>query len=173
MSDSFIGEIKIYAFNFAPRGWAQANGQLLPINQNQALFALLGTQFGGNGTTTFALPDLRDRTPLHQGTSSFGSYVMGERAGETAHALTLAEMPAHSHGISATSTTAPAPAVGPENALPATATHEPYRSGTVQTVSMKAGLTQSTGQGAAHPNMQPYLTMNFCIALQGIFPSRN
>ena len=173
MATPFIAEIKMFSFNFAPRGWAFTNGQLLPINQNQALFSLLGTIYGGNGQTNFALPNLQDRTPVHFGTSAFGSYAIGQTGGASTHTLTATEMPAHAHGIAATSSAAPATAIGPENALPANAPHEPYRSGSVTPVPMKAGLVQNSGSGQAHSNLQPYLVVNFCIALQGIFPSRN
>ena len=173
VAEAFIGEIKMFSFGFAPRGWAFANGQLLAIAQNQALFALLGTIYGGNGTTTFALPNLQDRTPIHAGTSSFGSFPQGSVGGEASHSLTLPEMPAHSHGIAATTAAAPTPGIGPENALPAAGAHQPYRSSAAQPVSMKPGLVQTAGAGQAHSNLQPYLVINFCIALQGLFPSRN
>lgn len=173
MAAPFLGEIKMFAFNFAPRGWALTNGQLLAIAQNQALFSLLGTTYGGNGQTTFALPDLRDRTPLHFGNGPFGSVLHGSVGGEASHTLSLTELPAHGHGVAATTANAPPTAIGPENALPATATHQPYRSGTVQPVAMKTGLVQNAGGGQPHSNLQPYLAVNFCIALQGIFPSRN
>lgn len=163
----------MFSFGFAPRTWALANGQLLPINQNQALFALLGTTYGGNGTVNFALPNLQDRTPIHTGTSAFGNYPLGSTGGEAAHALTVAEMPAHSHGIFANTSTAPVTAIGPESAIPASGTHEPYRIGATQVVPMKTGLVQTAGSGQAHSTMQPSLAINFCIALQGIFPSQN
>ena len=173
MATPFIAEIRMFGFNFPPRGWALTNGQLLPINQNTALFSLIGTIYGGNGTTNFALPNLQGRTPLHFGSSAFGSYQLGQTGGASAHTLVTSEMPAHSHGISATTSAAPTTAIGPESALPANAPHEPYRSGSVTLVPMKAGLVQNAGSGQAHQNMQPYLVVNFCIALQGIFPSRN
>jgi microcystin-dependent protein len=169
MSQAFIGEVRMFGFNFAPRNWAQANGQLLPINQNQALFALLGTIYGGNGTTNFALPNLQNRTPIHFG----NSFVQGQQGGSAGHTLTSAEIPVHSHGISATTATAPATPIGPESAQPASGAHQAYRSGAVQPVAMKTGLVTSAGLGGAHENMQPYLVVNFCIALFGIFPSRN
>lgn len=175
MSEQFIGEIRIFSFSFAPRGWALTNGQLLPINQNQALFSLLGTFYGGNGQTTFALPNLQDRTPLHAGITSSGTYVQGSVGGEAAHTLTLAEMPAHTHSVLATTNNAAAIALGPENAIAASGAHQPYRSGAVQAVTMKAGIgaAQTGGSGQPHANLQPYLAVNFCIAIQGIFPSRN
>lgn len=173
MATPFIGQIKCFAFNFAPRNWAFTNGQLLPIAQNQALFALLGTTYGGNGQTTFALPDLRDRTPLHFGNNAFGNYPQGSVGGEVNHTLAPAELPSHSHAVVATSAAAPAAAIGAENALPAAAAHQPYRSGAVQAVAMKTGLVQNAGSGQPHANLQPYLVLNFCIALTGIFPSRN
>ncbi len=168
MSDPFIGEIKMFSFAFAPRFWAQANGQLLPIAQNQALFSLLGTTYGGNGQTTFALPNLQTRTPLH----ASPNFPLGQTGGEAAHTLTSAELPVHTHGIVATSAAAPPAAIGPAGALPALAAHAPYRSGAVQTVPMKAGLVQASGGTQPHENQQPYLVINFCIALVGIFPSR-
>ena len=172
MAEPFLAEIRIFSFGFAPRGWAMANGQLLPINQNQALFSLLGTTYGGNGQTNFSLPNLQDRTPIAMDTSQFGTYLLGATDGEANHTLTLAEMSPHTHGVSATSAAAPATATGPENALPASAAHQPYRSGATVPVAMKPGLVANTGGGQAHNNLQPFLTLNFCIALQGIFPSR-
>lgn len=173
MASPYIGEIKMFGFNFAPRGWAFTNGQLLAINQNQALFSLLGTTYGGNGQTSFALPDLRDRTPLHFGSSVFGNYPQGSIGGGANHTLLSAELPLHSHSVVSTTAAAPAAAIGPENALPAVAGHQPYRSGAVQSVQMKTGLVQNAGGGQPHSNLQPYLVVNFCIALTGIFPSRN
>ncbi len=171
MSEQFIGEIRIFSFGYAPKYWAMANGSLLPINQNQALFSLLGTTYGGNGQTTFALPDLRDRTPLHAGSSSSGTYNQGETGGATSQTLTLSQLPVHSHGILASTAGAPVTAIGPENALPAAAAHQPYRAG-ASTTFMKIGLVQNSGGNQPHPNVQPYLALNFCIALQGIFPSQ-
>ena len=169
MSDFFIGEIRIMSFNFAPRNWAMCSGQLLPINQNQALFSLLGTQFGGNGQTTFALPDMRGRVPIHMG--GINGYVIGQNGGEVAHTLTMAEMPTHTHAMAATSAAAVA-GVGPGSGIPAVAAHAPYRSGSPQPlVAMHA--MNSTGGSQPHNNMQPYLRINFCIALVGIFPARN
>ena len=168
MSDFFIGEIRIVSFNFAPKSWAACDGQFLPISQNQALFSLLGTQFGGNGTTIFALPDMRGRMPIHMGSGSKGSYTIGQAGGEVAHTLNVSEMPLHTHAMQATTANA-VPGAGPGTGVPAVAPHAPYRSGG-SNVFMKMG---SAGGGQPHNNMQPSLGVNFCIALQGIFPSQN
>lgn len=166
MAEPFLSEIRIFSFQFAPRSWAQCNGQLLPINQNQALFALLGTTFGGNGQTNFALPNLQGRTPIHVGSG----HTLGERAGEQAHTLTIAEMPTHTHVAKATSelqgTVVPA-----GNYLALTAPSEFY-SGTINAVMLPQAVS-NVGGSQPHLNMQPFLTLNFCIALQGIFPSPN
>ena len=141
----------------------------LHIAQNQALFSLLGTQFGGDGRTTFALPDMRGRVPIHMGGSN--GYVIGQNGGEVAHTLTMAEMPTHTHAMAATSAAAVA-GVGPGSGIPALAAHAPYRSGSLQpAVAMRA--INSAGAGQPHNNIQPYLGINFCIALVGIFPARN
>jgi microcystin-dependent protein len=167
VSDPFIAEVRLMSFGFAPRGWALANGQLLPINQNQALFSLLGTTYGGNGTINFALPNLQGRVPIHAG----AGFTLGQSGGEGNHTLSPGEIPAHSHSL--TATTAPGVAgVGPAGALPALAPHAAYRSGATQLVPMRSGLVQNTGGNQPHANMQPSLAINFCIALQGIFPSR-
>lgn len=166
MGTPFLAEIKIMAFNFPPKGWAQCNGQLLPINQNQALFSLLGTTYGGNGQTTFALPDLRSRVPVHAG----GSISLGERAGEENHTLTQSELPAHIHpanGVSESGNT-PIP-TGGLLAAETTALYSPASN----LVALNAATMGLVGGSQPHGNMQPFLTLNFCIALQGIFPSRN
>ncbi|HYE59285.1 MAG TPA: tail fiber protein [Rhodothermales bacterium] len=159
----FLSEIKIFAFYFPPRGWAFCNGQLLPISQNTALFSLLGTTYGGNGTTTFALPNLQGRVPLHFG----NGHTLGEAAGVAVHTLTLSEMPAHVHAtpVATAATTNPSGALYATSPLgtPAFAT-----SGATG-----AWPTSSVGGSQPHENMPPYLALNFCIALQGIFPSRN
>lgn len=164
MSTPFMGEIRIMAFNFAPTGWTQCNGQLLPINQNQPLFALLGTTFGGNGNTNFALPNLRGRTPIHAGSG----HTWGQTGGEQAHTLTLVEMPTHFHTVQGTSLPADS-ATGVGNLL-ATATSNIY--GDAVALVPLAASSINTGGSQPHLNMQPYLVLNFCIALQGIFPSQ-
>ena len=167
MAEPFLSEIRIMSFNFAPQGWALCNGQLLPINQNQALFALLGTTYGGNGTTTFALPNLQGRTPIEVG----NGHQLGEPGGEQAHTLAVTELPTHTHTLNATSGTASA-------AVPAN-TLGYARSGTLMygpaasLVAMSAQAVGNAGSSQPHLNMQPFLTLNFSIALQGIFPSPN
>ena len=153
------------SFVFAPKGWALCNGQLLPINQNQALFSLLGTTFGGDGQVNFALPDLRGRTPIHVGSG----HTLGERGGEQAHTLSIAELPTHTHGMQASSANATTPIPGGN--LPAAANNM-YAPPTNLT-SLSPTMTTNVGGSQAHLNMQPFLTLSFCIALQGIFPSPN
>jgi microcystin-dependent protein len=166
MTSPFLGEVKILAFNFAPRGWALCNGQLLAINQNQALFALLGTTYGGNGTTTFALPNLQGRAPVFGGQSSI---QLGQAGGEENHTLTVAEMAAHNHPAQANSGN---PNTGPiAGNLWCAETAAAYA--TAPNAAMNSSAIGNTGGGQAHANVQPYLVLNFCIALQGIFPSRN
>jgi len=167
VSEPFIGQISITAFNFAPRGWALCNGQLLPIASNVALFSLLGTQYGGDGRTSFALPNLQGRVPLHVG----NGFNQGQPGGEEIHTLTLAEMPAHSHllgSVNQASSVTPA-----DNAFAA----KP-RGGVTRYAlpGSPIGINDGAppvGSSSAHPNMQPYLTLNFIIALNGIFPARN
>ena len=165
MAEPFLSEIRIMSFVFAPKGWALCNGQLLPINQNQALFSLLGTTFGGDGRVNFALPDLRGRTPIHVGSG----HTLGERGGEQAHTLSFAELPTHTHVAMAQ------PTVGTQNP-PGNAvlsqTSNMYRTADNLT-SLHAATLANVGGSQAHLNMQPFLTLNFCIALQGIFPSPN
>jgi microcystin-dependent protein len=157
------------SFVFAPKGWALCNGQLLPINQNQPLFSLLGTTFGGDGRVNFALPDLRGRTPIHVGSG----HTLGERGGEQAHTLSIAELPTHTHVLSGSSTAgnAPGPATPAANVL-ANSVNQVYAAAN-NLVAMNAGTVTNTGGSQAHLNMQPFLILNFCIALQGIFPSPN
>lgn len=165
MAEPFLAEIRIMSFVFAPKGWALCNGQLLPINQNQALFSLLGTTFGGNGQTNFALPDLRTRTPIHVGSG----HTLGERGGEQAHTLSIAELPTHTHVVNASSSNAATP-IPSGNVL--AASNNLYAAPTNLT-SLNPSVVTNIGGSQAHLNMQPFLTLNFCIALQGIFPSPN
>jgi microcystin-dependent protein len=153
-------------FQFAPRGWALCNGQLLPINQNQALFSLLGTTYGGDGRTTFALPNLQGRTPLHVGSG----YALGQPGGEVAHTLSTAELPSHGH--TAQGSSANGSAISPAGGLLAQRPSQAYHAPT-NLVAMMNGSLANFGGGQPHENMQPYLTVSFCIALQGIFPSQN
>jgi microcystin-dependent protein len=166
MSEPFIAEIRIVAFDFAPRGWALCNGQMLPINQNQALFSLLGTTYGGDGMTTFALPDLRGRSPAHPGTQ----ITLGERGGEENHTLTSSEMPTHNHP--AKGDTASASASSPTGNVWAASADNPFSSSAPNTA-LNAASVGAAGGSQPHPNLQPYLAVNFVIALQGIYPSRN
>lgn len=174
MSQPFLAEIKIISWNFAPRGWAFCNGQLLPINQNQALFSLLGTTFGGNGQTNFALPDFRGRSPYHR-----GSMVLGQAGGEAAHTLIVSEMPQHTHNPNASNTSGNLvfPAAGSpivQHNIWAITTQNPYVAPPGSNLaSMNAGCVSNTGGSQPHENRQPYTVLNFIIALQGIFPSRN
>jgi microcystin-dependent protein len=171
MGTPYLSEIRTFSFPYAPKGWAMCNGQLLPINQNQALFSLLGTVYGGDGRTTFALPDLRGRTPIHQS----NSHPQGEIGGSASHVLQLNEMPNHTHLVRASDTTASL-LVG-DNALLAKALTPNFSDtspGNVyeQASAMQGAVSVNSGY-QAHTNMQPYLTLNICIALQGIFPNRN
>lgn len=166
MGEPFLSEIKIMAFNYAPRAWALCNGQLLPINQNQALFSLLGTTYGGNGQTTFALPDLRGCVPVHSG----DGLTLGEKAGQAVHTLSMSEMPMHIHTLSATATDGNVDVPVPN--ILARTVNQIY--GPVQNLAqLAAGTVTNVGGSQAHENRQPYLVLNFCIALQGIFPSPN
>ncbi|MBO9553153.1 tail fiber protein [Cellulomonas sp.] len=164
MATPYIGEIKMASFNFAPKGWALCNGQLLPINQNQALFSILGTTYGGDGRVNFALPNLQGRTPIHTG----AGHTVGERGGEEAVTLGVSQLPAHAHAVAAA---ADANTTHPDGARFGTTTGAHY--GPTGQVVMAPGLVASTGGGQAHPNMPPYLVVSFVIALQGIFPSQN
>lgn len=166
MAEPFLAEIRIMSFEFAPRGWALCNGQLLPINQNQALFSLLGTTFGGDGRVNFALPDLRGRVPIHVGSG----HTLGERGGEQAHTLSIAELPTHTHVLNGTSNEGTA--LTTSGNLLAKNLNFSYHSPD-SLVAMNAGTIANVGGSQAHLNMQPFLALTFCIALQGIFPSRN
>ena len=167
MAEPFLSEIRIMSFGYAPRGWAQCNGQFLPINQNQALFSLLGTTFGGNGQTTFALPDLRGNVPIHVGQG----FTLGQKGGEQAHTITMSEMPQHLHTANATSTNGGV--IIPTGNLLAGGTPQLYHAPDGNLTPLNAATLGNVGGSQAHLNMQPFLTLNFCIALQGIFPSPN
>jgi microcystin-dependent protein len=185
MTQPFLGQVEVFSFNFAPKGWATCSGQLLPINQNQALFSLLGTTYGGNGQTNFGLPDLRGRVAIGYGNGQgLSPYVLGQVGGEENHTLNLNEMAAHNHNLNVNTTTAatnntnaPSTSVvlGQTVGVPAQgALFNLYLytsgspAGTLDTHSVGIG-----GGSQAHPNLMPYLTLNFCIALTGIFPSPN
>jgi microcystin-dependent protein len=156
------------SFVFAPKGWALANGQLLPINQNQALFSLLGTTFGGDGRVNFALPDIRGRAPIHVGSG----HTLGERGGEQAHTLSIAELPTHTHVLNSVAVPAPDPEPTPRTAnLLSESTAQSLYTGPANLTAMSPAAVTNTGGSQAHLNMQPFLILSFCIALQGIFPS--
>ena len=170
MAEPFLSEIRIMSFNYAPRSWAQCNGQLLPINQNQALFALLGTTYGGDGRVTFALPNLQGRTPIHAGSGR----TLGEQGGEQAHTLSTAELPDHAHVANATTSQAD------QNSNSAAPTRMSAQSNfsflygpATNLQPMAANALAPVGGSQAHLNMQPFLVLTFCIALQGVFPSTN
>jgi len=164
MAEPFLSEIRLMSFVFAPKGWALCNGQLLPINQNQALFSLLGTTFGGDGRVNFALPDFRGRVPIHVGSS----HTLGERGGEQAHTLSIAEIPTHTHTLRASSSSTGTVAVPTNNFL---APVSNSYGAPINLVAMAPSSIANVGGSQAHLNMQPFLTVSFCIALQGIFPS--
>jgi microcystin-dependent protein len=165
MAEPFLSEIRIMSFVFAPKGWALCNGQLLPINQNQALFSLLGTTYGGDGRVNFALPNLRGKVPMHFG----NGHTLGESAGQDAHTITTSEMPAHNHTVNTTSGNGSQ--VSPAGAQFASALNV-YR-GLDQLTTMTPTSLSNVGGSQAHENRQPLLVLSFCIALQGIFPSQN
>ncbi len=165
MAEPFLSEIRIMSFNFAPKGWAQCNGQLLPINQNQALFSLLGTTYGGNGQTTFALPNLRGRVPIHRG----NGHTLGEQAGSTSVTLSQQQMPQHIHFLMGQ------PATGTQLAAAGAVLSQAanvYRTPD-NLIALNPASVSNVGGSQPHNNMMPYEVLNFCIALQGIFPSQN
>ncbi len=172
MSDPFIGEIRMFAGNFAPRGWAFCNGQLMPISQNTALFSLLGTTYGGDGRSTFALPDLRGRVPLHAGQGSgLSDYPLGSRGGSEQVALTTEQLPAHSHALLASD--AEGNQRSPANHTLATPEESLLYSAAEPTVAMAKDAIAPTGSNQPHENRQPYLAVNYIIALFGLFPTRS
>jgi microcystin-dependent protein len=167
MAEPFLAELRLMSFVFAPKGWALSDGQLLPINQNQALFSLLGTTFGGDGRVNFGLPDLRGRVPMHMGSG----HTLGERGGEQAHTLSISEIPTHVHVASGTSTGASTGT--PTSALMlAKSTPQNLYAAFGSPITMAPNVVANVGGSQAHLNMQPFLTLSFCIALQGIFPSQ-
>jgi len=167
MSTPFMGEIKLISWNFAPKGWAFCSGQFLPINQNQALFSILGTTYGGNGQTTFALPDMRGKVPIHTGPSS----TLGQAGGQYAHTLTQSEMPQHIHFLQGSSNTDDFVAPG-TNVISGVGT-VPLYGPVANLTTLLPATVSNVGGSQPHQNVQPYTCVNFIIALQGIFPSQN
>lgn len=167
MAEPFLSEIRIMSFVFPPKGWALCNGQLLPINQNQALFSLLGTTYGGNGQTNFGLPDLRGRVPIHMGSG----HTLGEVGGEQAHTLSISQIPTHVHVANATTATATTSTPTTSLLLGQSTASQLYGS-PANLVAMSPAAVTNVGGSQAHLNMEPFLTLSFCIALQGIFPSQ-
>jgi microcystin-dependent protein len=165
MSEPFMSEIRIMSFNFAPRGWAFCNGQLLPINQNQALFSLLGTTYGGNGQTNFALPNLQGRVPIHMG----AGFVEGQAAGQESHTLTIQELPTHTHQLNGSATNADIVTPGANLLAQSSQLYGPL----TQLTPLDPSTDGAVGGSQPHQNMQPFLTLSFCICLVGIFPSQN
>jgi len=166
MAEPFLSEIRIMSFGFPPKGWALCDGQLLPINQNQALFSLLGTTYGGDGRVNFGLPNLQGRVPIHMGSS----HTLGERGGEQGHTLSIAELPTHTHLVNASSSATGGNA-NPSNAYLGGGNNV-YHADNGSLTTLNPGTITNTGGSQAHLNMQPFLTLNFSIALQGIFPSQ-
>jgi microcystin-dependent protein len=167
MAEPFLSEIRIFSFGFAPKGWALCDGQLLPINQNQALFSLLGTTYGGDGRVNFALPNLQSRTPIHMGSG----HTLGERGGEQGHTLSISELPTHTHTLNATSATATTNVPG-NTVMLAQSTSSQLYTAAANLTNFAANALANVGGSQAHLNMQPFLVLNFSIALQGIFPSQ-
>lgn len=171
MAEPFLSEIRIFSFNFAPKGWALCNGQFLPINQNQALFSLLGTTYGGNGQTTFALPNLQGRSQIHEGSG----FTLGQAGGQSAHTVTISEMPTHTHfqtsNMCIGGNNINAALGDPTGNYWANNGKNQYATNTFDAVMHPTAVT-NVGGSQPHNNMQPYLVLNFCIALQGIFPSQ-
>jgi len=171
MGTPFLSEIRIFAFNFAPKGWALCNGQLMAINQNQALFSLLGTTYGGNGVNNFQLPDMQGRVPMHMGQGWGSNFAIGQRGGEENHTLSPSEIPQHNHSLMASS--AAASTNDPANTMLATTDASNRSYGASADTFLAVPSVGYAGSNQAHSNLQPLTVLNFCIALQGIFPSRN
>ena len=167
MGTPFLAEIKIISWNFPPKGWTFCNGQFLPINQNQALFSLLGTTYGGNGQTTFALPDFRGRGAIHWN----GTFDLGQKGGQESHTVTISEMPAHNHFASASNIADSGNVIDPQGNIPANSSVPPYR--TVANTNLHPASVTNFGGSQPHENRQQFLVLNFIIALQGVFPSQN
>jgi microcystin-dependent protein len=165
MAEPFLSEIRLMSFGFPPKGWALCDGQLLPINQNQGLFSLLGTTYGGDGRVNFGLPDLRSRVPIHMGSG----HTLGERGGEQAHTLSISEIPTHVHVLQASRNNGNVPV--PPNAVLASTAPDALYGMPVSLAALNPTTVANVGGSQAHLNMQPFLTLSFCIALQGIFPS--
>jgi microcystin-dependent protein len=175
MSDPFLGQIQPLGFGFAPKGWLQCNGQTLPISQYAALFSLLGTQYGGNGTSTFQLPNLQSRVPVHQGTSPGGTYIIGEQAGEENVALLLNNMPLHNHNFLGSSQPGADanPSAGASLATVAGGPPTSYYGPNGSPQPLNPAALAQTGGSQPHSNIEPYLAINWCIAITGIFPTRS
>jgi microcystin-dependent protein len=171
MADPFVAEIRIFGFNFAPRGWAFCDGQLLPLSQNTALFSLLGTNYGGDGKSTFGLPDLQGNAPMHPGNNNENEHFLGELGGQSAVQLLVSEIPVHTHGVNVSNGPANLQAPGPDRIL-GRANNNVYLDNPASLGLMSPDSLAPAGGGLPHNNMQPYLTLNFCIALQGVFPPR-
>lgn len=165
MAEPFLAEIRIFSFNFAPKGWAQCNGQTMPINQNQALYALLSTKFGGDGKTTFGIPNLQGRVAVNPGPNNV---AWGTSGGEVTHTLTSSEMPAHNHAVVASLSAAAQR--GPSGGYWSVVSDTTNNYAPMPNTTMAAAAVTTVGGGQAHPNMQPYLVLNYCIAITGYFP---
>lgn len=174
MANPFLAEIRIFPFNFAPKGWAFCDGQILPLSQNTALFSLLGTTYGGNGTSTFALPNLQGNAPMHPGQGpGLSLYDLGQTGGSETVSLLESEIPAHNHSVQAQSQPAQLDSPGPDRAFSRSSGGFAYKASPYATiVQFSPDMIAPAGGDQPHNNMMPYLTLNFCIALQGVFPPR-